>query len=268
MAKSVLLVGQGSHLARAVLKTPGKDISIDSVSHGVDWDGIHLSSYQVVVNMAYDFRYMREAYDERHDFDLFVAQQAARAGCHYVMMSTRRVYGPSAPFPVTEKYPPAPIDHYGSNKLKTERAVQELLGERCTILRIANVFDFEPGRHTFFGIALRSLKETNRIILDVSPFVRRDFIDITEFAQITRRVLEVCPSGVFNLGSGHATEVGRIALWLIEGYGQGELLVTSTEQRDSFELDHSKLGLALGSLRASSDIRRRCIEIGSRLIHE
>ena len=268
MAKSVLLVGQGSHLARAVLGAQGEDISIDAVSHGVDWDGLNLTRYQVVVNMAYDLRYMREAYDERRDFDLFVAQQAARAGCHHVMMSTRRVYGPSAPFPVKEDHPPAPMDHYGSNKLKTELAVQKLLGERCTILRIANVFDFEPGRHTFFGIALRSLKETNRIVLDVSPFVRRDFIDIAEFAQIARRVLAVCPSGVFNLGSGHATEVGNIAMWLMEGYGKGELLVTSSEERDSFELDRSKLALTLGSLGVSSDIRARCIEIGNRLIDE
>ena len=241
MPKSILLVGQGSQLARAVLRTSDNTLSFHAVSHTVDWQTLNLAAYDAVVNMAYDPLYMREAYDEARDFDLFVAHKAKEHGVHYVMLSTRRVFGPvTASEPIREDHLPAPIDHYGRNKLTTETAVQRLLGDRCTILRVANVFDFEPGRHTFFGIALKNLKATNRITLDVSPFVKRDFIHVDDFAQIARKVLAVCPTGLFNLGSGEATEVGKIALWLIEGYGQGELLVISPEHRDAFELDRSR----------------------------
>jgi nucleoside-diphosphate-sugar epimerase len=127
------------------------------------------------------------------------------------------------------------------------------------------VFGFEPGRHTFFGIALQTLKLSNKILLDVSPFVKRDFIYIQDFAHILRRVLVHCPQGVFNLGSGCATPLGRIALGIIEGYQSGELVVTSPVERDSFELDIHRLTSCIGSMDSPMDIHSRCVEIGRKL---
>ena len=52
--------------------------------------------------------------------------------------------------------------------------------------------------------------------------------------------------GVLNLGSGVALPVGRLALWLIEGFGRGRLVVESPEERDSFVLDTRNLKALLG----------------------
>jgi UDP-glucose 4-epimerase len=260
-----MLIWKGSHLAQAVLRATFGGLLIHSVSHHVDLDTIDLTPYSVVINMAYDQKYMREPYVEGLDYDLAVARRVARSNAHFVMMSTRRVYGAYSPYRISEDHAPNPQDHYGRNKFRTECAVQELLGSQCTILRVANVFDFEPGRHTFFGIALNSLKSNGQITLDVSPFTRRDFIYVTDFANVVHRVLASPPPGLFNLGSGNATAVGHIALWIIEGYQQGSLLVTSPMDRDSFELDTTKLESHLGQLVPNMNIRTCCIEIGEKL---
>jgi len=243
-------------------------LRIQAVSHNEDFNSLPINKFDVVINMASHPRYMRETYDESLDFDLRLARHVRTAACQYVMMSTRRVYGRSAPFPVDELTAPSPDDNYGLNKLTTERALQAILGDRCSILRVANVFDFEPGRHTFFGIALATLRRENRILLDVSPFVRRDFLHTEDFAQILVQVLDKSFGGILNLGSGRATELGRIALWLLEGYGQGQLVVSNPEERDNFELDITRLEALIGQITVSNNIRTRCIEIGGKLKNE
>ena len=40
--------------------------------------------------------------------------------------------------------------------------------------------------------------------------------------------------------------MGRLALWLIEGYGRGRLVVESPDERDSFVLDTRNLKALLG----------------------
>lgn len=263
--KRVLLVGKNSFLAREVLGIQSDDLFLDAVSHSAGLASVDAVSYDAVINMAYDPWFMRQLYQEQIDFDLAVAKRVAKSRAHFVMMSTRRVYGAAAPFHITEECHPEPTEHYGRNKLRSENAVRDLLGSRCTILRVANVFGFEPGRHTFFGVALQTLKQSNRILLDVSPFVKRDFIYIQDFAHILRRVLVHCPQGVFNLGSGCATPLGRIALGIIEGYQSGELVVTSPVERDSFELDIHRLTSCIGSMDSPMDIHSRCVEIGRKL---
>jgi UDP-glucose 4-epimerase len=106
------------------------------------------------------------------------------------------------------------------------------------------------------------------VLLDVNPFVRRDFLHAEDFAAMLLRVLQDAPGGVLNIGSGRATEIGRIALWLIEGFGRGEMVALTPEERDCFELDISRFQALYGPFRPAKDIRTRCIEIGRRLRNE
>jgi len=266
---TVLLVGSGSLLGGAVLAAAQNDIAITSVSHD-RFDVGMVRDHDVVINMAYDPRYMREAYDPALDFDRRVAQAVAEQGGRFVMLSTRKVYGEGPggkghETPIGEDSDCRPTGAYGRNKLETEAAVRALLGDRATILRLANVFGFEPGRHTFFGIALGTLKRLGRIELDSNPFVKKDFIPLPDCARAILSAIRHTPSGTFNLGYGTATEIGRIAMWLIEGFGGGELLISSAEERDSFLLDIRRLE-ALGILpERRMPIRQCCVEIGERL---
>ena len=250
-SKPVLLIGKGSFLAQGLLAWPG-EVAFNAVSHRCDLSAIDFSAHGTVINAAFDQRYLAGEYNEEF-------------GCHFVMLSTRKVYGLDPPFPVPECYKGAPLDHYGRNKLRTEAAILALMPQSSTILRVANIFGYELGRRSFFGIALSELLARKRIVLDVAASVRRDFLHIEDFARTLHDLLLLQTSGTFNLGAGHATEVGEIAEWLIEGAGFGELVVSQSRRYDSFLLDCEKLYTILPSARRKLDMRARCIEIGGRL---
>ena len=261
---SVILIGKNSFLGRAFLDASLGHHDVRAVSHDEDLAGIDFSAYDAVVNMAYHPQYMREAYDTTLDMDVKLASILAGLSRrpHFFMMSTRLVYGRAAPMPVSETQTPAPVDHYGINKLATETAITTLLGSGATILRLPNVFGFELARHTFCGIALDRLKGTGRIVLDVSPFTVRDFLPVEDFAGILVKLVQVKPPGLFNLGSGQATSVGRIVMWIVEGYGKGELLVTDWRERDPHLLCTRKTERLLGSYTDMINVRSACIRIG------
>ena len=48
------------------------------------------------------------------------------------------------------------------------------------------------------------------------------------------------PGGILNVGSGVALPIGRLALWLIEGYGRGRLTIDSPDERDSLRARHAQ----------------------------
>jgi dTDP-4-dehydrorhamnose reductase/UDP-glucose 4-epimerase len=264
--KKVLVIGKKSFMAKAFISHNRGRFECTAISHDEEIGSQALEEFSCILNMAYDPGYFREPYSAKLDFDLQVARKVAGKGPHFFMMSSRKVYGTGAPFPTSEGAPVAPTDQYGNNKAVTEQAVRTLLGPKCTVLRIANVFGFELGRHTFFGIALSNLIRERRIVLDVSPFTRRDFLSVEGFAEMLGRTVEVSPPDTFNMGSGKAYPIGQIALWLIEGFGGGELVVNATAERDSFLLDTTKLNEIIGYDDIhNEDMRARCVEIGRRL---
>ena len=68
-------------------------------------------------------------------------------------------------------------DLYEEHKLAVEEALRARLGARLTILRLANVFDYErgPGRRMFLSLLLDGLADAGQIRFDMSPFVEREF---------------------------------------------------------------------------------------------
>jgi len=259
-----LMIGQGSFIASACGWDRLAGFELTKVGHG-DWRHLDLSDFDVVVNFAFDPRLMKAEYCQDFDIDREIALACAVRRCHFVMISSRQVYSKPPPIPASEQAPCVPENFYGANKLRIEGAVAEILGPGCTIVRVANVFGMEPGRHTFFGQALKSLRDSGRITLDINPFVERDFIAVEDCADLLGRIVVSRPSGIVNLGRGEATAVGRVALWLIEGYGEGELLVTSPRHWDAFQLDVSRLVATIGDLGFKSTVRQQCISIGERL---
>ncbi len=254
--------------ARSFIGSSWAACSYDRVSllSRSDVNADSFAAFDVVVNCSLhpDFKIGR--YREALDEDLAIARLAADAGKHFVMLSTRKVYGiRDDRQPLRESSTVNPSDFYGANKLESEIRVRAALEDRCTVLRISNVFGYELGRRTFFGMALSRLKSEGRIELDVSPFVTRDFIPV-EF--LVERLTEIClvrSPGTYNLGSATGLPLGRVAQWLIGGYGRGQLLVTSLEEKDSFVFDTSKLRSTAGINWPGIDFEQVITDIGRRL---
>jgi UDP-glucose 4-epimerase len=148
------------------------------------------------------------------ELEITAARLAAARGLPFVSLGTRKVYAPS-PEPLGEVMPVGPTDRYGEQKLAIETALQDMLGERLTRLRLANLFGHEPGRTTFAGRMLATLVANGEIRFDMSPFTRRDFIPVEAAGRAIAALLRDPPGGIVNVGSGIPLECGRSMEWTV-----------------------------------------------------
>lgn len=196
-----------------------------------------------LINLAFSPTLRLEGYDPKNDIDNHLAHSIRETHSHFIMMSSRTVYGP-APAPdyrLTEDIAPSPQTAYAKNKLRIEQTLADHLGgDRVTVIRGANVFGHETGRRSFFGMALSRLKEKGEIYFDMNPDVRRDFLAVWHVADALVTIAQDPKPGLYNLGSGFATRCGDVANWIIEGYGSGSIQSGSLEYKDAFYMDMKK----------------------------
>ena len=265
----ILIVGRNSFLARQVLGALPAE-RVRAVGHDqIDRPDL-LDGVATVVNFARHPLLGSEHYrPEAMDADLRLAERIGTRRIAYLMLSSRKVYAPG-PEPLAETAPTGPTDAYGRAKLSAEQSLRQRLGERLTILRLANVFGYERtlGRRTFLSLVLERLRAENEIHLDISPFVARDFLPAASFASLLGRIAQAPPGGILNVGSGIALPTGRLALWILEGYGQGRLVITSPREHDPFVLDIARLKGLHGRPCSLDDLRRACLDLGHRLAAE
>jgi UDP-glucose 4-epimerase len=259
------VVGRHSFLAQHALAAldPAR---VEAIGHDeIERPGL-LDGIGCIVNFARHPMAASDGYRLEQMPDLRLARRIGRADIAYVMLSSRKVYVPSE-VPLSETSPTGPSDPYGRHKLAVEEALRKLLGERLTVLRLANIFGYErtPGRTTFVAISLDRLAREGRIHYAMSPFVERDFLPVTAFAQILAGIVEAPPGGILNIGSGIGLPTGRLALWILEGFGRGALVIESTEEKDPFVLDVTRLISLYGPPCSLADLREACLAIGSRL---
>lgn len=261
----LLVVGAGSFVARHFLATCKQPLI--AVGHEAIDQPELLEGVDRVISFARHPLLGSEDYDlGAMDPDLCLAERIAGRDIDYMMLSSRKVYGPSAR-PLAETARTAPQDLYGRQKLAVEQALQARLGPRLTILRLANVFGYErgPARRTFMSQLLDGLADEGRIRFDMSPFTARDFLPVEACARVLARIVAAPPGGVLNVGSGIALPTGRVALWVLEGYGRGELVVERPEERDAFVLDVAELTRRYGPPCTWDELREACLELGRRL---
>lgn len=261
-ATGVLVVGQNSFIAGHLLKALPKGMR--AVGHD-DLDAPDLlDGIGTVINAARHPASSAENYDlEALDPDVLLARRIDDRDIRMIMLSSRKVYAPSGS-PLKETSPTGPLDAYGANKLLAEQRLGALLGERLTILRLANIFGDEriDGRRSFLAMLLNRLARQNQILYDMSPFVERDFLPVETLAGLLARIVAEPPGGVMNVGSGLPLQTGRLALWIMEGFGGGELLISSFEEKDRFVLDVERLENRYGQACRLEDLRERCLELG------
>jgi nucleoside-diphosphate-sugar epimerase len=265
----ILVVGRNSFLAGHLLALlPAARVR--AVGHDAIEQPDLLDGVTCVLTCARHPLLGKEGYEPASmDPDLRLARRVEERDIAYLMLSSRKVYAPAST-PLAEDAPTAPADLYGRHKLVAEQALRSLLGERLTILRLANIFGYErqPGRRTFLSISLDRLQRQGQIYYDMSPFVARDFLPVERCARLLARIAAAPPGGVLNVGSGIALPTGRLALWIIEGYGRGELVIGSPEEKDSFVLDVGRLSSLYGPPSSCDDLRQSCLELGRRLAAE
>ena len=268
---NVTVIGGGSFIAQALRRHCTADAGWRFLGHGQALADTGWTQHSdIVVNCAFDDRLKDEDYRPEWDIDLSLARLVAmQPGVRYVMLSSRTVYGPRAALGrLHEKLCTAPQSRYAIAKRNTEQSLSVLLGERLTIFRLGNIFGSElmPGRRNFFAQALRSLRDRDHISLDISPFVERDFLPVDHCAAWLSDVTHKLRGGVFQLGAGFGTPVGRIAQWIIEGHGGGELRVSNMRELDAFWMDMAHTQETFDTPGVTLDeIRAACHAVGRSL---
>lgn len=218
-----------------------------------------------VINFAFSPFLRHHEYNADQDIDLKLAR-SMNAQCHYVMISSRAVYGSGTSNRLFETDTPRPQTFYGQNKWRIEQQLNEMLAARLTVLRCANVFGHEYGRRSFFGMALTNLKNMGEIVFDMNPEVRRDFIAVWHVARAIGQIAQTPKAGLYNLGSGYGTACHDIASWIIKGYGHGNLIATSDERRDDFYLDMTKTKTAFNPpVITHAMLEQDCFDCGKKL---
>lgn len=229
-------------------------------------DSSWLNDTDIIINCAFSPIMMKHGYQEGEDLDSFLAKKIKDLDhIHYVMISSRKVYGASVQEKCfTEDEELSPDTPYGVAKMKIEHSLSKIIPfERLTILRPSNIFGAELNRRTFFGFALTKLINEKKIIYDFSPLVKRDFLSVQKFSQDLVKIALARRGGIYNLGSGFGVQCGDIAQWLIEGYGLGELIVTEDTQKDAFWLDMTRTKATFGLQSYSKDaLRSDCVNLG------
>jgi UDP-glucose 4-epimerase len=265
----ILVVGRHSFLAQHSLEAL-HPAEVMAVRHDETLRPDLLDGIGCVVNFCRDpIAERSDDWLDRMSTDLRLARQIADRDIAYVMLSSRKVYAPGET-PLSETSPTGPGDAYGRHKLAVEDGLRDLLGERLTVLRLANIFGYErvPGRRTFVAISLDRLAREGRIHYAMSPFVERDFLPVGAFARVLARIVRAPPGGVLNVGSGLALPTGRLALWILEGFGGGELVIESAEGKDAFVLDIARLESLYRRPCTLADLREACVAIGRQLAAE
>ena len=263
---SVVVIGKTSFLARSIRERLGDNgwryLTHEEARENESW----MNDATRVINFAFHPNLKVDPYRENLDFDLELARMIKNRPIHYIMSSSRLVYGyDQQHFNLNENHPVKPEGVYGRNKLVTERnLLLTLPKERLTVLRLANVFGHEIHRSLFFGRMLTRLKEQGKIIFNMSPESLRDFYAVWHLADALAVITTNPKPGIFNLGSGFGTPCGDIADWVIEGYGSGRLDILDHNLSDQYWLDITKARATWPTLPVMTPeiLHHDCVECG------
>ena len=137
------------------------------------------------------------------------------------------------------------------------------------IFRLSNIFGFEYSadgqRKNFFAQLLRNLRQHGDIRFDMSRDTRRDFLPVEACAKALVQGVQQGLEGIYNLGSGFPVSCGEIADWVIDGYGDGRVVVARDEIRDEFFLDMKKWHGIFPPIMTMTRLREACTALGRRL---
>ena len=215
-----LVIGKNSFIAKNLDNIfLFKKISYNEISR------FDFTQYDVVINCAINPLYKNTKYSEKIDVDFEIGKKSCQKGCHYIMLSTSKVYGKKSELEIYDEFSTLnPFDYYSENKVKTEIKLLSNFADRVTILRGSNIFGFEYGRNSFVGYCMSQLVNEGKIDLTMSENVKRDFLFVEDAAKIIENVCIKKPIGVYNLSSNYGLQIGQIIKSLISGYKHGGII--------------------------------------------
>jgi dTDP-4-dehydrorhamnose reductase len=253
----ILIIGKNSFIANSF----GEEVTRIAIS---DIDNVNFNDYDTVINCSIHPNFREQKYDEKYDLDFLVAQKAHENKSHYIMISSRKVYGTFDELRIfNEDSEARPDTYYGENKLLAENKIKNLSDNHC-ILRCSNVYGLEKNRKSFFGFCIDQLLEKNSIVYEIDETTVRDFFPVEKLAEIIEKISYKKIKGLFTVGSNFGLEIGNVAINLISGYGKGSFICLGSKKKDQFILNNDKLKKKL-QMEIEIDFENHIKDIGKKL---
>lgn len=242
MTNRVTVIGNNSFLSKALQQNHAAQgwhyIGHEEALSETDWIG----KTDTLINCAFHPDFHNDAYSPIKDIDFMLAGYVQTHPVHYIMLSSRAVYGEApADLILRENHSTSPETPYAKNKFASEQALSYLLPpERLTILRMGNIFGAERERPTFFGQMLSGLLDNGVIHFDIAPDAVRDFLAAERWADYIAQIAAAPKAGLYNIGAGFGITTQDLAAEIIKTYGSGRVEYIGQSYKEQFILDISK----------------------------
>lgn len=259
----ILIIGKNSFLATEFIKKL-EIWQYEALSYREALARKNFEGISCIINFAYHPFLASNSYKEEFDIDFLIRNKILKTNIHYVMISSRRVYGQNHGWNSSENDKPAPTEYYGINKQLTENKLLEIKPNAITILRVCNVIgkELNPDRLRMGSYLINCLLTKGKIEISYSLESKKDVISSDFLSQVLYWVSCNTPEGIFNIGSGCSQAIGSIAKWMINGFGDGEVLSFSDVVVDNFQLDTSKFFQLSGLKESSMELEKFIINLG------
>ncbi len=190
-----------------------------------DWQSVsHISPCDVIIHLAAK-TFVPDSFEHPSDFYQFNllstlnALELARIWkARFIFMSSY-LYGEPQYLPVDEAHPLKPHNPYAQTKLIGEEICKSYSRDfnlDIVVFRLFNVYG--PGQRDSFLIPEMIKKMTTGKITLKDPRPKRDYIYVTEVAQVLLKTLKIDLDGynLFNLGTGRSWSVSELVQILTE----------------------------------------------------
>ena len=235
----VAVVGCNAYLARNI-ENIFEDITLykrlEFISH-VDI----LKTFDYVINFSIQPNFKQNKLNPYDIIDVKIANIIKNSDTKLVMVSSRKVYGSSDKLKkYSEKSELKATDFYSCNKITAEQYLQNILPNRCLILRVGNIIDLPENTNnsTFISWINNSLKNDGILNVTENENVRKDFITRDYFQYALQTLINKQETGVYNIGAGFTLTLKELLPYIT---GNDKIsFKNNAPKRDCFVLDCQK----------------------------
>ena len=223
-----------------------------------------INNFNYIINCTSNKNYIENRYLKKNDFDLTIANKVKKLDIKMIIFSSRKVYKNGVN--LKESSVLKPKNNYSKNKLKTEKALLNILKEKILILRIGNVIGLNNKKHNklhkvFIDVFFENIKKG--IIFD-NRNSYKDFISINKFCEIVEKLIIFKSYGIYNVSLGKKIFLKQIVRWL-NFYNKEKNIknvnLLKKYQSDNFTLNNDKLMNTIKIKNTTQELKKYCIKL-------
>lgn len=272
---NVTVIGKNSNLANFLAKKPETQDWLFLSHDEIDTREAEIRSSDVVINFAIHPDVVAKGLvTPETDIDSKLAEMLADTPVHFIMASSRKVYGEHPAQPeITVESALSPEDPYGAAKKQIEENVHARMPEdRLTVLRLTNIVGWnhkDLSQKGFAGFVFNELCAKDGFVeLEYDPDCLRDFLPQDKFCEVMIALANNPPSGTYNLGSNRPLPVGTLVTAWTTGFNGMLLVDRDHESLPDMYLNSERVYDSTGVAALSEDELIQTLKAEGRALHD